>query len=114
MGNCKDINKNDCRKVRAKVGAKIYFGTLSSFGVISHLSESCMCIDTRMCFPIHSMMHLFIHSKNNDLHVPVQVSKYVHADGLHSTLIVDVLNASMEYREFIDSCKSTSEMHSFV
>ena len=113
MRKCKDFFTNDCSKTNTKVGAKIYFGTFSSFGVISHVSESCMCIDTRMCLPLHSVMHLFIHSKRNTLHVPVQVSNCTREDGLHSTLIVEVLNASMEYLEFINNCKPSPEMQCF-
>ncbi len=104
---------NQCRQTNTKVGAKIYFGTISSFGVISHITERCMCIDTRMCLPLHTLMHLFIHSNKDTLHVPVQVSNCSREDGLHSTLMVEVLNASMEYLDFVGNCRSTSKILSF-
>jgi hypothetical protein len=101
MVSCEFKGERGCKETEVSIDARYFFGRILAFGAVKNLSESCMCINTKFCVPLNSVMQIIIPSKKENFSVPVKVSKYSKKDGRYDTMNVNVLNASNEYVELI-------------
>ena len=106
---CEFKGEKGCKKTSLKLNAGYFFGSSLALGNITDISKSCMCINTRYCMPLSSMIKLFLTFKRNVLDISVKVNKFAHLNRLHDIMSVEVLNPSKEYIDFVDSFGSMSE-----
>lgn len=75
------------------------------FGTVTNLSEKGMCINMRIPLHINSSDELIITFKEEGLRPPAKVKRIEMAYSLSDTIVVEVLNLSKEYLEFVDSLR---------
>ena len=80
-----------------------YSGNTINLGKASNISEICICIDTRYCFPIDSDINLLIPFERDVLSVYGRVRSITHHNILCETISVDILNPSKEYIKYVYS-----------
>ncbi len=109
MGSCEYVNEQACKQTSLKINARYFFGNTLALGDITNITDCCICISTKYCIPLNSIIKLFVPYKTNVLDIPVRVSRYLNRDSLHDVMCVDVLNPSKEYTDFAGSFGSMSE-----
>ncbi len=98
---CENKDGKGCKKTFSKV--RYFSGSILYSGNVSDISRSCMCFNTKFCFPKHSMIKLqHRHNKTFDLNISVKRSNYIN--NIHY-LRVEVLNPSLNYIDFVNSPK---------
>ena len=103
MGSCEYVNEQACKQTSLKINARYFFGNTLALGDITNITDCCMCISTKYCIPLNSIIKLFVPYKTNVLDIPVRVSRYLNRDSLHDVMCVEVNNLSTEYLEFFNS-----------
>jgi hypothetical protein len=101
MKDCEITEERGCKETEVSIDARYFYGRILAFGAVKNLSESCMCINTKYCVPLNSVMQIIIRSKKENFSVPVRVCKYFKKNGRYDTISVNVLNASNEYVELV-------------
>lgn len=107
MEDCKCIGKRDCTSISSKVDVRYFWGNMLAVGNATSISKSCVCINTKFCFPLNSRIELLIPFKRRVLEILAKVSTYKHTDSLYDTMRVEVLNSSQEYSDFVRSFSKT-------
>lgn len=105
MENCEFIGKRDCTNISSKVDVRYFWGNMLALGNATSISKSCICINTKFCFPLNSRIELLIAFKKEVLEILARVSTYKHTDSLYDTMRVKVLNPSQEYSDFVDNIR---------
>ena len=109
MGSYEENDRVNCREFSSKISAR-YVGNKINLGKASYISKTCICIDTRYCFPIDSDIYLLIPFEREVVSVRCRVRSI--SDGYHisETVSFDILNPSKEYINYVDSF-STSDRY---
>jgi hypothetical protein len=90
-------------RITANVDVRFYCcGTLYS-GTAKNLSENGMLIETEeIHFPFDLEFEIILASKENILHVPVNLSRIITSPDSHDCIGVKLLNQPLDYLEFMD------------
>ena len=102
MANYKKEDRVNCRGISSKINSR-YSGNTINLGIATNISESCICINTRYCFPLGSDINLLIPFERDVLSVYGRVRRITHKDTLSETMSVDLLNPSKEYMKYVGS-----------
>lgn len=108
MTNYQKEDRVNCREISSKINAR-YSGNTIKLGKASHISEICICIDTRYCFPLYYDINLLIPFKRDVLSIYGRVRSITHNNTLSETISFDIINPSKEYIEYIDSFSQTGK-----
>jgi hypothetical protein len=101
MVSCRDIR--DCKKVLASIDV-IFFCCNSLYSAtVKTISENCICLNTKFCFPLNSMVELLVPFQRKVMDIPVRVSSFAHINTLLDTMSVEVLSPCKEYTDFVES-----------
>lgn len=101
MVSCRDIR--DCNKVLTSLDVIFYCCNSLYSGTVKEISESCICLNTKFCFPLNSMFELLVPFQRKVLDIPVRVSRLAYINNLLDTMSVEVLSPSKEYTDFVES-----------
>jgi hypothetical protein len=101
MKDCGFADGRDCKGTEMSIGARYFFGNFAMFGSVINISENCICISTKMCVPLNSIIQIIISSKKEIFNIPVKVDKYFKKDNRYDIMKVNLLNVSKEYVELL-------------
>jgi hypothetical protein len=90
-------------KLSAKADTRCSWGSLHNLGQVTDISQNCMCIKTKYCIPLASMIHLYLKFRKKGLHITVRVKSFSDSDSLFDTISVEVLNPPEEYLGIVNS-----------
>ncbi len=96
----------NCREISFKISAR-YSGNKINLGKAMNISETCICIETRYCFPLDSDINLLIPFEKDVLSVYGRVNSITHKHDINETISFDILNPSKEYIKYVDSFSQT-------
>lgn len=103
---CKDKEAKKCRETSLKIDAKYFWGSYLALGNVTDISVNCICIKTRYCIPLQSMINLFLPFKRKVIDIPVRVEDLAHSDTINEILTVKVLRPSQEYLLLVEACST--------
>ena len=101
MEDCEFGRERYCNKISLKVDARFFWAKMLALGDVTGISKNCICINTRFCFPLDSLIELFLPFKRKVLDLSVRVDKFRRKNSIHETMCVEVLNPSKEYLDFV-------------
>ena len=100
---CENKEGKGCKKTFFKVEVRYFSGSILYSGNVTDISKSCVCFNTKFCFPKHSMIKLqHRNNKTFDINISVKRSNYIN--NIHD-LRVEVLNPSLDYINYVNSSK---------
>ncbi len=106
MAAYEEEDRVNCREISSKISAR-YLGNKINLGKAANISESCICIDTKYCFPIDSELKLLIPFERDVLSVHGRVSSSTHRNNISETVSFSILNPSIEYMKYLESFSQT-------
>ncbi len=77
-------------------------------GTIMNISENGMRIESCKCLPLNTEGKIVIFSNNNDVHVPIKISRLIKDNGFYDAMGIEILNPTLKYIELVTSLKSDS------
>jgi hypothetical protein len=82
----------------------VRFSYANSFfnGVVKNLTGSGMCISTSMLLPCDSSAKLYIPFRHKVLEISVIVRRIERTNNFFDIMGLEIVNPSVEYKEFID------------
>ena len=101
MEDCEFGRERYCNKISLKVDARFFWAKMLALGDVTGISKNCICINTWFCFPLDSLIELFLPFKRKVLDLSVRVDKFRRKNSIHETMCVEVLNPSKEYLDFV-------------
>ena len=101
MASFEKVDSLYCREISLKVNAR-YLGNKINLGKASSISEICICIDSRYCFPLNSDINLLLPSEGDDLSVYGRVRSTTHNHYISETVSYNILTPSEEYLKYVD------------
>ena len=89
--------------IRIHVNLALRYPCLNKFcsGTATNLSENGMFIDTEMDFPVQSKFDILISSREDELKVPVKISRLVKTGNIYNGMGVELLDLPKKYLEFL-------------
>ena len=85
----------DCRKTHSKAVVNFRSGALFYSGKATDISENCMCIDTHIRLPEHTLLKLLCRDKKT-LDIEVRVIETHRNSGSYKTS-VEVINPTLDF-----------------
>jgi hypothetical protein len=107
MEPCGLTGETGCKKIRMDVDIRYYPDSVLHLGTTEGVSKNCMCVNTRMHFPLNSKIKIVVPFNKDSLNVPVSVNNFLRTNDLNDTMSVEVANPTKEYLEFVDSLAVT-------
>ncbi len=101
MEDCEFRRERYCNKISLKVDTRFFWANMLALGDVTGISKNCICINTRFCFPLDSLIELFLPFKRKVINLSVRVDRFKRKNSLHETMCVEVLNRSKEYLDFV-------------
>jgi len=111
MEDCGFRREEYCNKISLKVDARFFWANMIALGDVTGISKNCICINTRFCFPLDSLIKLFLPFKRKVVDLSVRVDRLKRKNSLHETMCVKVLNPSKEYLDFVYDFSPTMKAH---
>jgi hypothetical protein len=72
-------------------------------GTVTNISEKSMCINTSMPTLFNPTNEMLITLKEEDINIPVKITRIILEDSISDNMDVEVINPSREYLDFVDS-----------
>ena len=101
MKDCEFRRERYCNKISLKVDARLFWANMLAIGDVTGISKNCVCINTRFCIPLDSLIELFLPYKREVIQLSVRVDRFSRKNILRETMCVEVLNRSKEYLDFV-------------
>ena len=106
MAAYEEEDRVNCWELSSKISAR-YLGNKINLGKAANISEACICIDTKYCFPIDSELKLLIPFERDVLSVHGRVRSSTHRNNINETVSFSILNPSIEYMKYLESFSQT-------
>jgi len=111
MEDCEFRREKYCNKISLKVDARFSSAKMLNLGDVKGISKNCICISTKFCFPLDSLIELFVPFKRKAIDLTVRVDRFKRKNRLHEIMCVEVLNPSKEYIDFVYDFSSTKKVN---
>ncbi|MBI5408568.1 MAG: PilZ domain-containing protein [Nitrospirae bacterium] len=108
------MEKRAVERIPANLSARFFYGNMFYTGTILNLSEKGMFISTRRCLPCESMFVIIIRSESKLMQVVARVKRLAKDNGHYGGMGVELLNATVEYSEFIGGLKENKSFQASV
>jgi hypothetical protein len=108
MEGCEFKELKGCKEISSHVDAQYFWGKTFALGKVTGISNKCMCIKSKYCFPVNSNIALFLKIKGKVIDTLATVRQYKQVNFLNDTMCVDVINPSQAYSGFVKSLHPTT------
>ncbi len=105
------MEKRAFKRLSVDLQARVLFGNIIYTGKVSDLSENGMFINTKINFPLETLLLTVVLLENETLNIPVKIKRVVKAtehtgNNSRSGLGVKIQGPQQDYLDYVQSCNS--------
>jgi hypothetical protein len=100
-----EMRKRAFERVSAHLESRCF--DIDNFGTVTNLSETGMFIESKKIrFPLDSEFEISFRLREEELHMPVRISRITKSNGYYDGIAVELLNCTSNYRKLLDRLRS--------